>query len=119
MDVKSYLDRVGISQKELANNLGVSQPTISSWSKGKRPSFEIVDKMIKIGFTLNEIFGAETAGIYEGLRTGTHDLAVESGNIVISFNGTFGNKSATKRNEELFLLKKQLKALQKRVNNLV
>lgn len=115
MDIKSYLDRLGISQKELAQNLGVSSPTISSWAKGKKPSFEVVKKMIELGFTLNELFGPETANIYQGLRSGTHDVNVENGNIIISFNGSLSNK----REIDLFQIKKQLKVLQKKVNNLV
>ena len=61
MDIKGFLERTGKKQRELSLNLGVSQPTISSWAKGKRPSFEVIDKMLKLGFTIEEIFGKETA----------------------------------------------------------
>lgn len=44
--IKELADRMGISQKELAISIGVSQPTVSDWCNGKKnPTGKNLDKV--------------------------------------------------------------------------
>ena len=61
MDIKSFLNRTGLSQTELARKIGVTQASISYWSSGTNfPSIDIAKKLLFMGMTLSELFDAET-----------------------------------------------------------
>lgn len=54
-----YLTLKGISQKELADKLNVSQSAVTNWIKGKNsPDIEIVAQICNIlDISVNELFG--------------------------------------------------------------
>jgi transcriptional regulator with XRE-family HTH domain len=56
-----YLSLKGISQKELADKLSVSQSAVTNWIKGKNsPDIEVVAQICDIlGITVIELFGTD------------------------------------------------------------
>lgn len=42
-NLRYYIDRAGVSQKELANIIGVSAPTVNDWCSGKK--FPRIDRV--------------------------------------------------------------------------
>lgn len=61
MDIKSFMQRCGYTQTELADTLSVKQATISYWASGKAtPSLATLKTLILMGMTIGEIFDAET-----------------------------------------------------------
>lgn len=58
LDFKAFRIKHGYTQKKLAEALGVSQQTISSWeSKMQEPRLSNINKMAKLfGTDVNEIF---------------------------------------------------------------
>lgn len=61
VDLKSFMQRTGISQTDLAKQLNVTQATISYWSSGKvSPSISSLKQLIFMGMTIGEVFDAET-----------------------------------------------------------
>lgn len=59
LDIKSFIDRVGISSKEdLAERLGVTPQTVSNWIKGRKfPTHETEWQLYELGMTTEELFG--------------------------------------------------------------
>ena len=56
--IKDFCKRKGISQDELAKELGVSNNTVSLWANGKRdPARHYEEKLLKMGMTVEELFG--------------------------------------------------------------
>lgn len=64
--VKNYLHDSGITQKALAADLGITQPTLSRKLSGIRPwSLDDLDQLIQIGVPIGlNIFGAAAMGEY-------------------------------------------------------
>ena len=58
--IKNYLHDSGITQKALAADLGITQPTLSRKLSGIRPwSLDDLDQLIQIGVPIGlDIFGA-------------------------------------------------------------
>ena len=59
--LKLYMKRLGLTQKDLADQLGVSQPFISAVCRGEKyPSFEnVLSICTLLNITPNELFGVE------------------------------------------------------------
>lgn len=62
MDIKSFLQRSGISQTELAQRIETTDQNVSRWVKNKgTPSYEFCVKLLRLGITTAELFGIEAA----------------------------------------------------------
>lgn len=61
LKIKEFLERKGIRrQKDLANELGVSDQTVSNWANGETfPTHEMEDRLLRMGMTIEELFGQE------------------------------------------------------------
>ena len=59
--LKSLRLSTGLSQRELAKNLGVPESTYANWEQGRRePSiFDIYNILYTLGIDANELFDAE------------------------------------------------------------
>jgi len=56
--VKEFVARIGITQKELAELVGVKPETVYKWSDGtNKPTFDVVYQLKKMGITDYELFG--------------------------------------------------------------
>lgn len=74
LKIKEFLERVGArlgirTQEELASVLGFSDQTVSNWVKGKTfPTHETEDKLLKMGMTVEELFGYPYPSSADALR---------------------------------------------------
>lgn len=60
--VKEFVARIGITQKELAEKVGVKPETVYKWSDGtNKPTFDVVYRLKKMGITDYELFGENFA----------------------------------------------------------
>jgi len=60
LGIKKFRERKKMMASLLAKELEVSNSTYNNWEKGKRdPSFAIVQKLFKMGATVEELFGVE------------------------------------------------------------
>ena len=62
----AYLrEREGLTQKDLADKLGVTQPVVAQWERSTRsPSFTMLAMMVEIlNATAGQIIGTEQVGI--------------------------------------------------------
>lgn len=58
VNVKEFIARIGIGQDELAKRLGLKPSTVYSWtSKGTTPTYEVCQKLLEMGMTVEELFG--------------------------------------------------------------
>jgi len=56
--VKEFVARMGITQKELAEKVGVKPEAIYKWSTGtNNPTYDVIYKLKKMGMTDYELFG--------------------------------------------------------------
>jgi transcriptional regulator with XRE-family HTH domain len=64
LGVKKFRERMGWSQKKLAEKLGCKNlPVYHHWETGRcDPSFEIVQKLLEMGATVEELFGVDYKG---------------------------------------------------------
>lgn len=61
MDIKSFLQRSGISQTELAQRLETTDQNVSRWVKNKgTPSYEFCVKLLRLGITTAELFDVDS-----------------------------------------------------------
>lgn len=57
MDIASFRNRIGLSQSELAEKLGLATSSVGNLCSGsKRPSYEIIEKLFLLGARVDEIF---------------------------------------------------------------
>lgn len=55
--IKDFTKRIGITQEELANRLGVNKNTVSNWAKGRRfPPRKKERALLEMGMTVEELF---------------------------------------------------------------
>lgn len=60
--IKQLLDRLGISQRKLAERIGRSNMAVSQWCLGNHePKVGDLDVLIKAGMTAEELFGEQIA----------------------------------------------------------
>ena len=56
--VKEFVARIGISQKELAEKVGVKPETVYKWAAGTNtPTYDVIYLLKKMGVTDYELFG--------------------------------------------------------------
>lgn len=77
-----YLEREGMSQRELAKRAGVTEAAISRYVKGARePRAITVAALAKgLGVTVNDLVGAEVGPLdeaYEMVARNAHDISEE------------------------------------------
>lgn len=61
MDIKSFQQRCGLTQTDIADKLSVTQATVSSWAMNRTtPTLAQLKQLIFMGMTIGEIFDAET-----------------------------------------------------------
>ena len=61
-NVKEFVARIGITQKELAEKLGVKKETVYKWADGtNKPTYDVVYKLKKMGVSDYELFGESFA----------------------------------------------------------
>ena len=98
--IKQLLKQRGILQKQLALDLGVSQPTISDWINGKKEPnqenlkrlaeyFEVAQDEIQIGNTVTATFSVENTNIptdkeYSGLADAIVERLLDSSDLMKS-----------------------------------
>jgi transcriptional regulator with XRE-family HTH domain len=60
MDITSFRHRMGLSQAELAEKLGLATGSVGNLCSGtKRPSYEVIEKLFLLGARLDEVFSPE------------------------------------------------------------
>lgn len=60
--IKSFLERIGLSQRKLAERIGRSNMAVSQWCLGvHEPKVGDLHVLIKEGMTADELFGADVA----------------------------------------------------------
>lgn len=80
-NVKEFVARIGITQKELAEKLGVKKETVYKWADGtNKPTFDVVYKLKKMGATDYELFGetfAEQEELFKRRLLNAHNHFLE------------------------------------------
>lgn len=60
--VKEFVARMGITQKELAESVGVKPETVYKWAAGTNtPTYDVIYKLKKMGATDYDLFGESFA----------------------------------------------------------
>lgn len=60
MDIASFRNRIGLTQAELADRLGLATGSVGNLCSGsKRPSYEVIEKLLLLGARLDEVFSTE------------------------------------------------------------
>lgn len=60
--IKEFVARIGITQKELAEKVGVKPETVYKWAAGTNtPVYDVIYKLKKMGITDYELFGENFA----------------------------------------------------------
>jgi transcriptional regulator with XRE-family HTH domain len=58
LGLKKFRKRLGISQQQMAEKLGVNRVTYANWELGNsEPPFAIIKKSLVMGATVDELFG--------------------------------------------------------------
>lgn len=62
----AFLKRMGWTQKDLADKLGVGTSTVGMWCLGKStPAYAIIVELFRLGITPEELFGDDIAGKFQ------------------------------------------------------
>lgn len=62
IDIRQFRKRTNMTQRDLAQKLGCTQPVVSVWEKNKYvPTYENICQLIDIGISAEELFGPERA----------------------------------------------------------
>lgn len=60
MDIQKFIDRVGMSQIQLAEALGLDYSSVNNWVRGKStPKYVYAKKMLEMGIRIDELFSDE------------------------------------------------------------
>lgn len=63
-NIQGFLARNNWSQYDLAKKLGFTRSKVGSWCAGyRRPDYDDICALFKIGMTLNEMFGPEIEAV--------------------------------------------------------
>jgi transcriptional regulator with XRE-family HTH domain len=66
MNFADFLQRSGLTHREVAEKLGCSVALVSSWSTNRiQPSFEKILQLIDLGLTTTELFGEKASVLAE------------------------------------------------------
>lgn len=79
MDLKSFQSRTGLTQTDIAQQLSVTQATVSSWSQNRTtPTIQQLKTLILMGMTIAEVFDEETeAFVFKGKRVNRKKLSAD------------------------------------------
>lgn len=69
MDVDKFLDRIGMNQSRLAESLGISSASITKWKKGGGVDLVFLDKLLKMGMSIEEMFTEEAWNAIKRFRS--------------------------------------------------
>lgn len=78
VDIQSFCGFLGIKKAELARRLGLpyKSNTLSMYDKGKlTPTYEMCVKLLEMGMSIDELFGAEIASNVTVFRNSTKSVA--------------------------------------------
>lgn len=57
-DLQKFMNRIRVTQNELAKQIGVSLSKVGAWSAGyRKPGYEDIVLLLKAGMTISELFG--------------------------------------------------------------
>lgn len=60
MDISAFRNRMGLSQAELAERLGLATSSVGNLCSGtKKPSYEIIERLFMLGARVEEVFSHE------------------------------------------------------------
>lgn len=60
MDIQKFIDRVGITPKQLAEALDLDYSSVNNWIRGKAfPKYVYAEKMLEMGIHIDELFSEE------------------------------------------------------------
>lgn len=63
-DINAFLRRMNYSHGDLAAKMNVSRSKVSGWAAGyRRPDYDNLEQLLKMGMTINEMFGEEVERI--------------------------------------------------------
>lgn len=79
MDLKSFQSRTGLTQTDIAQQLSVTQATVSSWSQNRTtPSIQQLKALILMGMTISEVFDEETeAFVFKGKKLNRKKMSAD------------------------------------------
>jgi transcriptional regulator with XRE-family HTH domain len=102
LGLKKFRERLNLKSNQLAKELNASSAVYSNWESGKRdPSFGVVQKLFKMGATVEELFGIP----YLGIKPPSEDLMVskeQAAEIVrVGFYTLIGNSGITQNKNVL------------------
>ena len=79
--VKEFVARIGVTQKELAENVGVKPETVYKWAAGTNtPTYDVIYQLKKMGATDYELFGetfAEQEDFFKKRLLNAHNRFLE------------------------------------------
>lgn len=68
MDIESFLKRKGLNQSKLASILQVSSGSITKWKNGGGVDLVYLDRLLKLGMNIEEMFTQEAWDTIKHLR---------------------------------------------------
>lgn len=81
LKVKEFVARMGITQKELAESVGVKPETVYKWAAGTNtPTYDVIYKLKKMGATDYDLFGetfAEQEELFKRRLLNAHNHFLE------------------------------------------
>ena len=79
--VKEFVARIGVTQKELAEKVGVKPETVYKWAAGTNtPTYDVIYQLKKMGATDYELFGetfAEQEDFFKRRLLNAHNRFLE------------------------------------------
>lgn len=79
--VKEFVARIGVTQKELAEKVGVKPETVYKWAAGTNtPTYDVIYQLKKMGTTDYELFGetfAEQEDFFKKRLLNAHNRFLE------------------------------------------
>ncbi|MBR2863695.1 MAG: helix-turn-helix transcriptional regulator [Bacteroidaceae bacterium] len=79
--VKEFVARIGVTQKELAEKVGVKPETVYKWAAGTNtPTYDVIYQLKKMGATDYELFGetfAEQEDFFKKRLLNAHNRFLE------------------------------------------
>lgn len=67
MDISSFRNRVGLTQAQLAEKLELATSSVGNLcSNTKKPSYEVIERLFRLGATIAEVFSPEIQEIVLG-----------------------------------------------------
>ncbi len=74
IQLRESLERIGLSQKALAEHLGLAEATVSRWAGGSQIQSRSMDRLLRIFFAFPDVRQAVTEKTVEPYQLGLHDM---------------------------------------------